>query len=252
MRRGDFSPATRLVAMAVLEYLNSDYNHPRYATAWVSVTTLAIDLGLSRRTVTEAVRTFCGLWFLVLPREGTSHEFLPIWDLDENRVEYTQWDKFERHFGPLPEQNLLTPCAEIAHPLSKNCSLSSLLIFPTDHQKKDTQPSAVDPAIPVKEVPDMQAEQITSTEIADEVGSSFDLFWQSFLHRPRDPRQPALKAWKRLKPDERQRAIAACPAHAVQYKKEDRRFIPMAATWINQRRFDDEDTTPPKPRFFRP
>jgi hypothetical protein len=72
----------------------------------------------------------------------------------------------------------------------------------------------------------------------------FEILWQKFPHRPRDPRQPALKSWKRLTVDEQQRALAACERLDHLRNASDRQYIPMLSTWLNQKRFDD--TEPPR------
>lgn len=55
-------------------------------------------------------------------------------------------------------------------------------------------------------------------------------------------KQAAIKAWKKLNDNEKERALAALPAHVKQgdWQKEGGKFIPHPATWLNGRRWEDE------------
>ena len=80
----------------------------------------------------------------------------------------------------------------------------------------------------------------------------FDDFWASYPKKV--GKAEALKAWKRLKPDkdlrERIAAAVAAAKGSYQWSRENGRFIPNPATWLNQGRWDDEYTTaaPEPPR----
>lgn len=69
---------------------------------------------------------------------------------------------------------------------------------------------------------------------------SFDDFWK--LYPRKVSKREAAKAWERLGPDQRQRALDVIPAHTTMWIKEGRgtATIPHASTWLNQWRFDDE------------
>jgi len=73
----------------------------------------------------------------------------------------------------------------------------------------------------------------------------FDEFWSSYPKKV--GKAPACKAWAKLKPDDdlRQTILAALASHrkSVQWQKDDGQYIPNAATWLNQRRWEDELST---------
>ena len=70
----------------------------------------------------------------------------------------------------------------------------------------------------------------------------FDRFWESYPRK--EAKQTAKKAFEKLNPDE---ALLQTMLEAIerskgtaQWKEENGRFIPHPATWINQRRWEDE------------
>ena len=72
----------------------------------------------------------------------------------------------------------------------------------------------------------------------------FDEFWT--VYPKKQGKGAALKAWRKIKPDE---GLFAKMLHAVkaaketeQWRRENGRFIPNPATWLNQERWDDEPT----------
>lgn len=82
----------------------------------------------------------------------------------------------------------------------------------------------------------------------------FDEFWQAYPRKV--AKEAALKAWTKLKPDD---ALAGVIIAAVRRKKESSQwtrdggqYIPYPATFINGRRWEDEEevlSTSPSPRF---
>lgn len=76
----------------------------------------------------------------------------------------------------------------------------------------------------------------------ERVREQFDAFWLSY---PRKVAKPdAERAWKKLSlPDgEFERIMSALEVHkgCRKWRENDGEFIPHPATWLNQRRFDDE------------
>ena len=71
---------------------------------------------------------------------------------------------------------------------------------------------------------------------------TFDEFWSAYPRKVAKPE--ALKAWIKIKPDaETLAAIMAGLAAAKQsrdWTKDDGQFIPHPATWLNQRRWEDQ------------
>ena len=75
--------------------------------------------------------------------------------------------------------------------------------------------------------------------------SGFASFWSAFPNKK--AKADAIKAWSKLKPSE---ALQASILKALEiqgqgedWTKEGGRFIPHPATWINARRWEDEDTS---------
>lgn len=70
----------------------------------------------------------------------------------------------------------------------------------------------------------------------------FERFWK--LYPKKKARKEAIKAWAKLKPNDelRQTLITALGSHCVSedWAKENGRYIPNAATWINGERWTDE------------
>lgn len=64
----------------------------------------------------------------------------------------------------------------------------------------------------------------------------FEDFWS--LYPRKVAKKDADKAWKRLTPAEREKAVEAIPKHAAMW--EDPSFIPYPATWLNGARWEDE------------
>jgi len=77
----------------------------------------------------------------------------------------------------------------------------------------------------------------------------FERFWHTYPRH--DAKAPARKAWMRLKPDiQLCRTMAAALEQQKQsegWQRDNGRYIPMPATWLNQRRWEDEAPTQERP-----
>jgi hypothetical protein len=84
----------------------------------------------------------------------------------------------------------------------------------------------------------------TDGSVPDLQTSRFDDFWSAYPKKV--GKAEALKAWKRIKPDADKYAkildAVALQKDGGQWKRENGRFIPNPATWLNQGRWDDEVT----------
>jgi hypothetical protein len=69
---------------------------------------------------------------------------------------------------------------------------------------------------------------------------NFGAFWQ--LYPRRVCKLEAQRAWARLTPQDRIEALRVMPLHVAAWERAgtEWHFVPHAATWINQRRFEDE------------
>lgn len=72
--------------------------------------------------------------------------------------------------------------------------------------------------------------------------SDFEAFWAQYPNKT--GKGAALKVWKKLKPSKRLQEIIAAALAVVkgsrQWKRDNGQFIPHAATWLNQSRWDDD------------
>lgn len=70
----------------------------------------------------------------------------------------------------------------------------------------------------------------------------FDAFWAKYPRK--DNKQAAKKAWDKLRPDRatcvRMAAALELDKQSRQWTKDDGDYIPYPATWLNQRRWEDE------------
>jgi len=69
---------------------------------------------------------------------------------------------------------------------------------------------------------------------------SFDAFWTAYPRKA--GKVSAVKAWTKLKAADRNAAIAALPQHVTVWRAQKRGMdkVPHAATWLNQRRWEDD------------
>ena len=78
----------------------------------------------------------------------------------------------------------------------------------------------------------------------------FDQFWRAYPRR--QAKGEAERWWQRAKPNaEKAGEMIAAIGRQLQgrdWQKEGGRFIPLPATWLNQRRWEDE-TTGPAPKI---
>jgi len=80
--------------------------------------------------------------------------------------------------------------------------------------------------------------------------NDFDIFWEAYPRKV--GKMNALKSWKRLKPSLtlRDMIMMALEFHKKQegWNKDNGKFIPHPATWLNQHRWDDEIKLDPSQR----
>lgn len=73
----------------------------------------------------------------------------------------------------------------------------------------------------------------------------FDEFWSAYPRK--DAKDPARKAWVKINPDAELRAkivaVVASKSQTRDWLKDNGQFVPMAATFLNQRRWEDESAS---------
>lgn len=83
-------------------------------------------------------------------------------------------------------------------------------------------------------------------DCTSDINDLFDRFWRAYPKRK--AKESALKAFKKIKPDEpllmdMLNAIAR-QLDMHDWKKSNGQYIPYPATWLNQHRWEDEDSAP--------
>lgn len=89
-------------------------------------------------------------------------------------------------------------------------------------------------------------EPVVKTE-KDSFSESFNDFWKAYPKKV--SKTSALKAWNKLKPDDNlvREILSALEQQkkSAQWQKDDGQFIPYPATWLNGRRWEDEQQAAP-------
>ncbi len=75
----------------------------------------------------------------------------------------------------------------------------------------------------------------------------FDRFWSAYPRKRN--KEAARKAWKKINPDAGLCRIMSAALErdkqSREWKKDDGEYIPYASSWLNGRRWEDEDSSPP-------
>jgi hypothetical protein len=94
---------------------------------------------------------------------------------------------------------------------------------------------------PLKTLSSSEGESSTEDTVRPEANAAFEKLWKEYPRRVGKVKVRAI--WKRLKPEERERASDAVVLFAAVWKlagPDRRRFIPLPATWLGQGRYDDD------------
>lgn len=73
----------------------------------------------------------------------------------------------------------------------------------------------------------------------------FEGFWRGYPRKQGTSKANAHKVFERLKPEEQKQAVAALAEFSRSVAQTEERYIPHAATWLNQRRFETLDEQKP-------
>jgi hypothetical protein len=120
-----------------------------------------------------------------------------------------------------------TPSGNAANPFGKDGEPPSENTQGNNTQSNNTKS--------IKNTPASGAKKVLSDE-------GFERFWK--LYPKKKARKEAIKAWAKLKPNDelRQTLITALGSHCVSedWTKDNGRYVPNAATWLNGERWTDE------------
>ena len=96
--------------------------------------------------------------------------------------------------------------------------------------------------VPITPIVPLNGDADASPRPRDEIAELFDVFWSTYPRKT--AKANALKSWRKIKPDKplAQRIILAVreQAKTSQWTRDDGQYIPHPATWLNQRRWEDE------------
>lgn len=116
------------------------------------------------------------------------------------------------------------------------------LVKPT--QSNPNQPNPIQSENTLSEAIASDGRDSKSTSRKDQSTEGFDDFWS--LYPRKEAKQAALKAWRKVKADELPAILAALrvATHTEQWQKDGGQFVPLPASWLNGRRWEDEVTVP--------
>ena len=147
--------------------------------------------------------------------------FLVTYTIKE--IEYIQILNFERHQHPHKNE------AHSTIPAPEQYGTSTIQA-PDEHDT--TRPDSLNPLT-------------DSLNLKTELGEWFDQFWKQYPKKK--SKGQAEKAWKKIKPDEQlfQQIMAGLERAktSADWQKEDGKFIPYPATWLNAKGWEDEHTS---------
>ena len=81
---------------------------------------------------------------------------------------------------------------------------------------------------------------------------SFEIFWKAYPKRV--AKEDAIKAWNKIKMDESVLSKILDAIKVQDLAKQDKKFVPYPATWLNKKRWEDEITVsavPKKPYWMK-
>jgi hypothetical protein len=81
---------------------------------------------------------------------------------------------------------------------------------------------------------------------ANGYSSEFETFWLAYPRKMNCSKLMAFKAWNKLDPDEQLQAARALSVFVRSCLGKEEQYIPHAATWLNQRRFETVQIVQPQ------
>lgn len=163
--------------------------------------------------------------------------FIMRYEVDGQR--YILVTNFTRHQNP--------HCKEAASSIPAPCEQQSSTVQAQCSYRADTGNSGTsraDSFNPIPLTPLPQPKDHRASADADSLSDGFEQFWAAYPAKKARPN--AAKAWQKLHPDEHMQAAILAgierDSDSEQWKRDGGRFIPHPATWLNQRRWEDEAT----------
>lgn len=164
------------------------------------------------------------------------------------------------------------PCMEKPHTVEPStaapCTVNPPLLIPDFYERKKEEIPPLSPtgegggleqtALPVTTLGGTQASPApqkawaSARQKRQPSAAAFDRFWEAYPRR--QGKEAARKAWAKIRPDDALLAemLAALERQRAsdQWRKDGGQFIPLPATWLNGRRWEDEPT-PIQARQFK-
>lgn len=148
--------------------------------------------------------------------------------------------RYPRHtVNPLPPSPLITSCSEAQQKLFAMVRGNTPVVAPKDYGNiAEGSPSPADAGGP--EVANGNGKRLTANGQRQDDG--FEEFWRCYPKRK--AKDAALRAWRKLRPDQDLQATicAAVEAqtHSSEWLKDGGQFIPYPATWLNRGQWTDQ------------
>jgi hypothetical protein len=224
LNQGSSSGAALSVFVALHKWTNSDrYGYPSHAT-------IGQFAGLSPATVKRGIKALEDIGSLiVVPRwigpDGQPTELRPEGDNPERTsngyfIRYAMPDS-----DPTPVQIQPDPPVQIQPDPPVQICISNKTKFELDPTELENTANAV---------------EVVAAEIVDQCDVDFDYWYDKYPRKK--SRQDAERAWKKLKPAQRQLAMNALEDHIDHWRRKQTEveFIPYPASWLNGKRWEDE------------
>lgn len=163
-------------------------------------------------------------------------------ELIENMLHISNWEKYQNVEGMerIREQTrkrVAKHREKTRFSGNSECNVTVTLCNATDkEEEKEIEIDNIPPIVPQRDKPVEKPETNSFSE-------SFNDFWKAYPKKV--SKANALKAWNKLKPNDDlvREILSALEKHKMssQWQKDNGQFIPYPATWINGKRWEDDD-----------
>lgn len=209
------------VLIILADHANDD------GVCWPSISLIAWKLGISERTVTRTIAALEADRVVRVSRiPGVGNRY----HLDIRKLEPKEPFKRDNPRQDVTPDNTSPLTLVSGVPLTQLC-------HPTPDIAVSPEPSRT-----INKPPTSVRSANRTVKRVDTPG--FDAFYA--LYPRKQGKEPARKSWNRLAPDEGLQATMAqavrIQAASSQWQKDNGQYVPLPATWINQRRWEDVQT----------
>lgn len=138
---------------------------------------------------------------------------------------------YDRHNSATAKSRALGSKRQNKYRMNASSNASSNVIYNDDTLRKSSYREE-------KRREDINNSQFEENKKEDVISPLFDEFWKNYPNKKAKP--AALRAWKKIKPGEIETLMAGLIQQCKTiFLKDDGKFIPHPATWLNNRRWED-------------